>query len=330
MDNLDVKVLRLLIQGAATSPLDPDFRKSYRIIAKAAGVDEGTVRYRVRRFRETGFFREWRCCVNPLLLRAGAAIAIFDVPDSIPKDELMEELQLVPGVYYIARHFGNMVAVVMLYQEKRSLERRVELIRRMAKAKTLTLAKVAFPESDSILSRSDWMLIRSLFENPRKPCGLLSREIGLSSRTVGSKLRRLSDDGVLFALPALNPKALRGAIMSILLVTYPSNRKEELDRKIAPLLEPYLWQVFHMLPFEPSDAVHCIFNVMLPNVSVAQEVLRWILKLEGVTAARVELIEEVITIYEPFVELVAPHAGAQRGGNWGSGPRRRAPHTARH
>ncbi len=309
LDTLDVKILRQSMQGRAMSPLDPDFRRSYRAMARAVGVDEGTVRNRVRRFRETGFLQAWMCHPNPRLWGAGSAITWFDVPQAVSKDDLVEQLKLVPGVYVIARCFGTLLAAAFLYEDERSLRRLGELIRRMSKAEDLTLWEIPFPPCGINLSGADCGLLRSLSNDPEKSHVIVSKEVGLSSRTVKRRLQRLYRGGAILAFGRINPKALRGSVTAVLLVEYPSNQQADIVQSISAHLDSYLFFMFPVLPFEPTEVMACVFNLMLPNVSMAQEILRWVRGLKGIAAARVELLEENAYSYGPFEELMERRVG---------------------
>ena len=80
LDRLDIHLIREILQGRATLPLDPDFRKSFRAIAKRMSVDGDTVRSRVRRLEEIGFTESCRIHPNPHLLGINETAIRFDVP----------------------------------------------------------------------------------------------------------------------------------------------------------------------------------------------------------------------------------------------------------
>ncbi len=303
MDSLDIKILRWLLQGQTNLPLDPDFRKSYRTIARDLGVDEGTVRYRVKRFHGTGFIRDWHVMPNPGLWGGGQAIVWLDVPPSVPKQELVERLMLVPGVFYITRYFGTLLEAFVIYDDERSVGLRAELIRRMSSAESVKFAKAAFPVCGVALSALDWRLVRSLSESPRKPYVVIAKELGVSSRTAKRRLLRLSREGAVFVFPTLNVSTLWGSVMAVLFLTYDRDRKGEIDPTLAAQLNPYLWHTFHLLSFGPSDIVPCMYNLLLPNVSVARELLRKAQELEGVREARAELVEELVVSTKPLEEM---------------------------
>lgn len=309
VDQLDVKILRLFIQGQATPPLDPNFRKSYRTIARTLDVDEHTVRSRIKRFHDTGFIQDWLCFVNPNLASARAVVAWFDVLPGVPKESLVEELTLLPGTYLVLPFIGSLIRVIFLISDERAAQQRLELLRRMAKAENVAAGWGMFPPCGVTLTEADRRILRSLSRRPRHPNTAIAKEVGLSSRTVKGRIDRLRRENAVFAFPALNPKALWGSVMASATVTYPSDRKDEIDRAMADRLDPYLWHVLHMLPLEPDDSVPCILGLMLPNPALGHEIRRWAERLAGVRSASVEIHEEVLTIYEPLEALVERQPG---------------------
>lgn len=296
MDHLDVKILRWLLQGQTDLPLDPDFRKSYRAIARDLGLDEGMVRYRVKRFGETGFIPDWHLMANPRLWGGGHAIIWIDVPLSVPRRELFERLKLVPGVFYLTRFFGTVVEAYLAYEDEQSVRARAELLGKISDAKSVKFARWPFPVCGVALSTLDWRLVRSLSESPRRPYIAIAKELGVSSRTVKRRLLRLSRGGAVFAYPDFNLGALSGSVMASLFVTCQQSRMAEIDRTLSAKLDPYLWHAFHMLSFGPSDVVPCNYNLLLPNITVAQELVRKAQELAGVREARAELVEEIVVL----------------------------------
>src|SRR6059036_823676 len=71
LDSVDVQILKELLQGQAAAPVNAQFRQSYEAIARRVGVDEETVRNRVKGYHRSGFIQDWRTIVNPNLLRSG-------------------------------------------------------------------------------------------------------------------------------------------------------------------------------------------------------------------------------------------------------------------
>ena len=92
--------------------------------------------------------------------------------------------------------------------------------------------------------------------------------------------------------------------MATLLITYTAEQKREADEKIGARLESCLWHVFHMLPYRTGDPMVCGFNLILPSVGDAEEVLRWAKRLPGILGVRIELFNGMETLYGPLDEEI--------------------------
>jgi len=304
LDSVDVQILKELLQGQAAAPVNAQFRQSYEAIARRVGVDEETVRNRVKGYHRSGFIQDWRTIVNPNLLRSGELALWLDVNPPTSKDEVVEKIRLMPGVVLIGHYYGTLLAIVLRYHDESAVKRQIELIRRVAEVDTFVVGKVPFPRCSRSLGKTDWGIVRALQREPRKPCVAIAKELGLSSRTVRRRMQRMIDERAIFGFPALNPRAAQGSVMSTLLVTYTMEQKREVDEKIGTHLDAYLWHVFHMLPYGIGDPLVCGFNLILPDVGEAEEVLRWAKRLPGILGVRIDLGDGLETLYGPLDEEI--------------------------
>lgn len=308
MDGLDARILRELIWGQTPSPLALDLRLSFGVIARKLAADEGTVRNRVRGYHESGFIRGWRTILNPTLFGGGEIAVWLEVGEGTTKDEVTEAARLLPGVTLINTFHGRGMGLVLRYRDEAEMRREVGLLLRFARAEWRVIGKMPYPLCDLRLSAADRAVLRSLREAPRKPASAISRELGLSTRTVRRRLQRLIDCHAVFAFPVLDPKALTGTLMASLFVTFPADRKSDIDRAIASHLDEYLWYTLHTLPFAADGYRPSAHNLFLPNLATAHDVLRWAHDLPGVAQCRLELFEDIEARLEVFDdELEALH-----------------------
>lgn len=300
LDRLDVHILRELVWGRENWPVGSDIRKSYGTVARSLGVDEGTVRNRVRALHGSGFIAGWRTILNPSLFGGGEIAVWLDVGGRASKDELFESACLLPGAILINRSHGKGVFVVLRYHDEVEVRREIDLLLRLADAEWRIVGRVPFPSCDLRLTPTDRSILRCIRGDPRRPAVAVSRELGISTRTVRRRLQRMIDHRALFAFPALEPKAVEGPLIGALLVTYRADRKAEIDERILAHLDDFLWHVFHMLPYAPGGLHPCAFNLFLPNLAKAREILIWAHDLPGVVECRLELMEELRTRFEVF------------------------------
>ncbi len=299
LDDIDVRILREIVQGEVTFPMSPDIRKPYRAIAEKIGIDEDTACNRVRRLHRIGLIEGWRTVLNPRVFEGGEVAVWMDVNPPEFKDDVAAKVKLMQGVVILSRFHGSMLALILRYHDERQLQRQLTLIRMIAKT-VGSLGRIPFPECRIQLSKLDWEILRAVYQEPRKPYTEAAHELGISSRTVKRRLGRLIEANALFAFPAINPKALAGSVLASLLVRYPAALTAEVNGKIARQLDPYVWHIFHMQPDTPGHPTPCVFNLALRNVATAHEILRWVREVPGILDARIDLFEEIHTSFEMF------------------------------
>ena len=300
VDALDVRILRELVWGLALSPLALNLRISLGDLARKLGADEGTVRNRVRGYRESGFIREWRTILNPTLL-GGQEIAVWLGPAaSIPKDKVVEAARLLPGVAIINLYHGDDLEVIVRSRDEASGLRAVEMFLRFAEPQWRLVGRIQFPPCDLELSATDRAILRSLEAAPRKSAVAVSHELGIATRTVRRRLHRLIDGQAVFALPRIDPKALRGDLMVGLLVTCSADRRRETVAALFAELDEHLWHARHAVPLHANAYHPSFYHLFVPNLAKARELLRRAHDLPGVAECRLELFEDIETHYETF------------------------------
>src|SRR6267143_2505651 len=299
MDDLDVRVYREVFHGRTGPPLESDVRKSYRSVARKLRIDEVTIRNRVKKLQQSGFVKGWRLIVNPSLLGVKLAQLWFDVRPPSAKDDLIRKLSLMHGALAISDYHGSSLTFILMYESEVSAKKEFELIARMSNAESLVRTNIPFPRCAIELTRTDWRIIKAIQTDPRQSYSVISREVGMSQKTVNRRLQRMIEERALFVIPSWNPKALDGAIIADLVVFYANpGSKTDLDKKIVSRFASLL------VSTRLSDIEHGFFNFIIRNLSQAKEILTWVNEQPGVGNAFIELVQDRIEVYESFNEPV--------------------------
>ncbi len=299
MDALDVRILRVYIQDQTLSPLTAGFRDSAAETARKVGQDEDVVRHRLQRIEASGFITDWRLLVNPNLWGGGSFQMRFDIDPDASKTDLVAGLRVVPNMTHVAVFYDSLVAI-QDYEDERLVPRHIELVRRVVGKREAHLMRDAFPNCTATLTAHDWDLIRALRKDPRRPYADLAAAAHLSPRTAKIRLSQMLSDGVAFAWPTFNMRASLGGVPVLLEVHYAGEHKAAADREITAHAEPYHWHTLHMLPFQEGDLWPCGYHLIVPNLSVARDVVEWIGTLPGVADARVYVYEDLINFSEGY------------------------------
>lgn len=297
MDKLDVAIIRELFQGAPTSPTRPEVKLSYRTIGRRLGVSEGTVRNRAGKLVSSGFLRGWAVHPNPGLLGLTMHAVIFHV-GRVPKKKAVEELLLVEGTLLVVNWYGASVGVVFIYDSKKALARKVELITRIIEGSVTASSDIPYPPTQARLSLLDWRIIESLQQGIGRPYRVIGKELGVSGRTVRRRVTRMANERALFLLPSGDDAKLEDKVRADLWVKWEDGRpRSESQSQLLRLAEDYdfftgLWKEL------------TVMNMLVPNVSTGRELADSISALAGVSEVGLELVQERHELYEVFSDMI--------------------------
>jgi DNA-binding Lrp family transcriptional regulator len=313
MDELDVKILRALMSEGAVAPSDTQVSSSLRSIAARLGADDTTVSYRYKRLRESGAMSGWQLIVNPTYFGCRVMDATVDVEPESAKPDMIRKLKLVHEITGMIDFYGRALKLIVVYSGEESRSRTIELISRITNAERMTQVRWVLPQCRTEgMSETDVAIIRALSKDARKSFVQLSKELGLSTRTVGNRVRRLRTDNTVFALASLDAGSIPGLIPVYLSYGYAQNgAKGTVDRAmLSHFGASYLSVLF-------SDPANGWVFVSASTMADVQSYLEWAKSQPGVASARVDLLTKTIMFPEKLTELLAARnerAGTQKKG----------------
>ena len=308
MDQLDVKILRALMSEGAVAPSDTQVNSSLRSIAARLGADDTTVNYRYRRLQESGAMSGWRLIVNPTFFGCRVMDATVDVEPESAKPDMIRKLKLVREVTGMIDFYGRALKLIVVYNGEESRSRTIELISRITNAERMTQVRWVLPRCRTErMSETDVAIIRTLSNDARKSFVWLSKELGLSTRTVRNHVRRLRMDNTFFALASLDAGSIPGLIPAYLSYSYAQDgAKGAVDRAMLSHFEAsYLSALF-------TDPASGWIFVSASTMADVQSHLAWAKSQPGVASARVDLLTKTMMFPEKLIELLA--VGNERAG----------------
>lgn len=119
----------------------------------------------------------------------------------------------------------------------------------------------------------------------------------LSSGTVKRRLGRPERGGALYLVAELDPRFLNGGMTGGLLLFYdnPENRRP-VNRYVISQLEGNL--IFANL----EDSDHAYFAFIITNLAMAERVVNLALAHGGVSAGRVDIVQDLTSLYGVYEE----------------------------
>ena len=292
MDTLDTRIFRALVQDR-TAFSSSEAKPSFKSIAGRLGVDEDTVRNRIRKMQESGFLQHFSIMMNPTVVGLNATQVLVEVSMPKEKQDLVDQLKKLPGSLVIVDCYGGSLSYAFLHRDETSRDRQLGLVRSLSRTTNLISTPVPFTACTLKLMETDWKIVRSLRNDPRKAYNSVAKEVKISTRTVKRRLGRMTESKAIFIVPSLNPAAMQGMIQADLLVLYDDARsKTELDRKFLSTWDDYVARA------ETGSPGSSFFNLFIKNISQADEVLDWVRDQPGVSSSRVDLIKNRYELYD--------------------------------
>lgn len=284
-DDLDIRIIKAM---ASPSSFQWDPRISYARVAKGLGIDEETVRNRLRRMNDAGFLEGWQLILNPILLGRMAAIVELRVSDSESKTEAISRLRLLEGVTLINDFYGNELAVQVLYENEGTLTREVQLIASLCGCPTPVWWRLGFPRCELRPTKTDWRVIQALLTNARGRLSDVAQSLQLSNRTVKRRMQHLIDGNAFYLDPILNVAKV-GGVRCRFWITCETSKKRAADAEVLSGLKRIIST--HTAPQEYS-----LFVVHCANAGEVQEISQWLRKLDGVKEVRSNIEVEHIRV----------------------------------
>jgi DNA-binding Lrp family transcriptional regulator len=281
-DTLDLRITREIGTPRSTQW---NVRESYASIAKRVGVDEETVRKRIKRQEKLGILQGWRAAIHPNLIGCMDAYVDLEVGNVERKDEIISQLKFLEGVVVIANFEGRGLNVLFYTEPGEALSRKIQLIRTMCGADEFIWAS-SLPPCDMKPSETDWRIIWSMRNDPRKNLSEIAKEARVTTRTVNRRLSFLTEHRALFLIGLPNFRQTTGITGNFLIFCPDGEKKYAVSESVI--------SKFENTAFAAAAANYLMFNIYFHNLSEAGTAHECIKKLEGVEKVKMRIMKDLI------------------------------------
>ncbi len=297
LDDLDVRIIKEL--GSPGSP-QWNVRETYSSIARRIGVDEETVRRRLKRTEKLESLPGWRMMVNPHLIGYSAASMDLEVEDEARKGRAIAEIRRVDGIIKILDFRGKGMQVTLYHQNESALKTRSEHIGSICGSSKVTTWELGFPHPDIRMTATDWKIIQAMMSDARRSLEDVSRSVGVTARTVERRLTSMAEGRAVYLQGTPNFKLFAG-LSCVFLMFRPDERKKSVADQAV------LSKIRRTELSNTSSKWYSTFVNLFDNLSEADDTLKWIGGLEGVKDARMGIMKELIVVQDWLGEQIAKH-----------------------
>ncbi len=270
------------------SPERWNARKSYADVARKLGVDEETVRNRLRRMRESGHLLGWCLFPNPGLLGRIAVSLLLEFDASSSKEDAILRLKKLEGVTNIASNYGNSLEVTVFDDGEGVSSHQVEKFGVLAKVQRVP--SMRFPPTSYRMTPTDWQIVKLMLRNAERKVSEVAAQLKISPKSVKRRLDAMMDSSAIFAVPMVDQRRSSGVSYRLIIET-KDGKRSEVDRLLSSRIEN--------LRFKAADSGSgLIFGFSGRNVEEGNRVMRWVKQLQGVKSARMTIVEEVFYVFD--------------------------------
>ncbi len=283
-DEIDLRITREF--GSPKSPRW-NVRISYADIARKLGIDEETVRLRVKRAQERGFLPTLRLMINPQVLGCEAVSLELSVDAEEAKARAISQIKLVDGVTDILDYRGTGLQVTLYSEGGETLSRKLRLLESICGASASALWTSRFPRPTVRLRAIDWRIVDVLREDARRNPADVAASVGISVRTVQRRLRAMKEGKAVFLAGTPNVPAIAGIVCCFVVHCPDPPRKRTVDGVIHSTL-----QRVGAADTSPED--YTAFGMPCENLAAADQVLGKLKRLDGVEDATMHILKEFV------------------------------------
>ena len=285
MDELDVKILKLLWE---------DGRMPLQEVAKKVGLSNTGVHKRLRSMKDREELNGFSIVLNSDKIFNSAVISIRARKK---RREVIKILGELSGVMHIVSGIGGRYYSEIWYGDEYELKDKVNYIKRLTGAYRIDVYHHKKVENLE-LSPLDWKILLVLKRDARRPFKEVAKEIGISSKTVAKRCRKLEELDACRVYPIVNRPSTKEIFWFSLFI--------ETD---DPLFEMRLSKIKNLWRVSTFSSPPMVYGVFYGRtIQEVDEIMESVVDMKGVKRVFYEIIVHE-KFYPEYLEYVAHRLG---------------------
>lgn len=262
-------------------------KKSYIEIASRLGVDEETVRNRIRNLRESGFLLGYRLVPNPVLLGRTLASLRIEFKDRESKQASIQHLAKFDGVVNIGSTYDKSLLVTMLAEENQDFSK---ILERGVEGEVSWVPGLGLNPTSFHMTRLDWEIVSLLLRDAERKLSEVAEQLRVSTRTVKRRLNLMMKEKAVFTMPVVDLRKTEGISYQLRIQSEPG-KKLEVEKAVVARIGNVI--------FRASDSQNgSVFGFTGANVAEGSDILDWVKQQPGVRSASMTIVERVVHVFD--------------------------------
>ncbi len=263
-------------------------KKSYVEIAAKLGVDEETVRNRVKHLRDSGFLLGYRLVPNPDLLGRTFASLRIEFKDRESKQAAIPLLSKVEGVMNIGSTYDKSVLVTLFAGEDQEFSKL--LIALGVEGEISSVPGLGLRITNFRMTGLDWEIVSLLLRDAERKLDEIAKQLKVSTRTVKRRLNMMMKENAIFTMPMVDLRKTEGISYQLRVVS-EQGRKSEVEKSVVAKIGDVV--------FRASDSQNgSVFGFTGANVAQGNDILEWVKQQPGVRSVNMTIAERVVQVFD--------------------------------
>ena len=294
MDAKDVRIFCEITFKGLDYDSFTDRRVSPLAIARKLGLDEKTVRIRVKKMEDDGFIKYYQAMPSLALFQLKNINTYrFEALNIATKHGVIEHVREHTYILEAIDYIGQVVSVSISGTSSKEIDQGVsELTSRFELYKWILGSRI-IKEPTSSGDRLDWQIIQELRYDALSGVKELSKSLSITPRMVEYRIRKLLGSDMLHVRAIINTQRQQGLIFYELEISVDETKRYSVVKRLSEVYAKKLWSV------RTLAAGVLLANLFAFTLAEPEEVYVTTLKLDGVRSCSLFILKETIEPERP-------------------------------
>jgi DNA-binding Lrp family transcriptional regulator len=294
---LDAKDVRIFCE-IAFKGLDYDSFTDRRVsplaIGRKLGLDEKTVRIRVKKMEDDGFIKYYQAMPNLALFQLKNMNTYrFETLNIATKHRVTQYIQELPFIVEAIDYLGQVASISISGTSSEEIDQVASVLANRFELYKWILGSRIIKEPVSVADRLDWQIIQELRYDALSGVKELSESLSMTPRMVEYRIKKLLGSGMLLVRAITNSQKQQGLIFYELEMSVDVTKQYEVIKRLSEIYAEKLWSV------RTLAAGVVLGNFFAFTLAEPEEAYVDTLKLEGVRSCSLFIFKETIEPKRP-------------------------------
>jgi DNA-binding Lrp family transcriptional regulator len=294
---LDAKDVRIFCE-IAFKGLDYDSFTDRRVsplaIGRKLGLDEKTVRVRVKKMEDDGFIKYYQAMPSLALFQLKNMNTYrFEALNIATKHRVIQYIQELPFIVEAIDYLGQIVSVSISGTSSEEIDQVASGLANRFELYKWILGSRIMKESVSVADRLDWQIIQELRYDALSGVKALSESLSMTPRMVEYRIKKLLGSGMLLVRAITNSQKQQGLIFYELEMSVDETNQYDVIKRLSEIYAEKLWSV------RTLAAGVVLGNFFAFTLAEPEEAYVNTLKLGGVRSCSLFIFKETVEPKRP-------------------------------